>query len=183
MHEANCHTKIMLTVVQLSVFQAIVCFTLHAAAVRARGQEGRHRNVRRRRLILRRAKDVEASAGAAASTVIVVTAVSGAGKPSLWGAGESGGAAPSSPAGGHQGEGQRMAAIGDKGDDRWEGARRALWSTGERVQERDGRRPLFAISAAAVVAREIKGGEMGRERKQKRMGRHVGPTWAPPFFY
>jgi hypothetical protein len=76
-----------------------------------------------------------------------------------------------------------MAAIGDKGDDRWEGARRALWSTGERVQERDGRRPLFAISAAAVVAREIKGGEMGRERKQKRMGRHVGPTWAPPFFY
>ncbi|EEC82866.1 hypothetical protein OsI_27732 [Oryza sativa Indica Group] len=28
MHEANCHTKIMLTVVQLSVFQAIVWFTL-----------------------------------------------------------------------------------------------------------------------------------------------------------
>nr|BAC55665.1 auxin transport protein-like protein [Oryza sativa Japonica Group] len=77
-------------------------------------------------------------------------------------------AAPSSPAGGHRGEGWRTAAIGDKGDERWEGARRAPWSTGERVQERVGRWPLFSISAAAVVAREIKRGD--GERGSRRGG-------------
>lgn len=79
-------------------------------------------------------------------------------------------------------------ASSEKGMDGASGTRRRTWkelasSRLMRLEERDGRRPLFAISAAAVVAREIKGGEMGRERKQKRMGRHVGPTWAPPFFY
>ncbi len=190
MHEANCHTKIMLTVVQLSVFQAIVWFTLLLFVLEVRkaaigmyvdgassseesssssttpaASKGRHK----------------ASAGTAASTPprslsspwraalasrrcgalvkVVAPLPPHRSTPPR--------AAPSSPAGGHRGEGRRTAAIGDKGDERWEGARRAPWSTGERVQERVGRRPLFSISAAAVVAREIKRGEMGREEAEE----------------
>jgi hypothetical protein len=53
---------------------------------------------------------------------------------------------------------------------RWEGARRAPWPTGKYAQERDGRWPLFSISASVVVAgrkREMKRGEKEREEAEE----------------